>query len=236
MLKEAPVSVRFSQPCACFDLLCLCHYSLGLSLERLHGRTVLWWVAQRPFVNLLSNCFRVGGPGIRALRQLDPVIAKTVAEYTVSCMTVNPKLFLDVKSEVLLADVGFFKEACPAIKIFSIGLLKELLTVTHVGEAFVTQIGEAVVPSGSPGLSGRRFAECFLDCAASLALVEKPASMSNPRIGEKVMFLKAIYVYLSCSLKLREQYLEQDERFNLLEDDARLEIWARLRLSTAGSP
>jgi len=37
----------------------------------------------------------------------------------------------------------------------------------------VTRIGELVVPGGAEGLTARKFAECFLDCAAKYPALEE---------------------------------------------------------------
>jgi len=141
--------------------------------RRLVSQTERWWLAHRGLVNLLSNCFSVSDRpqalGILKHR-MDPIVAKQLAKYMIECMTVDHSLFLNSERNRNVRGLEVFSAE---VKIVSADVLRNLLQ-NDEDETFATEVANMMVPAGAPGLTGRRFAECFLDCAAHLALVDRP--------------------------------------------------------------
>lgn len=201
--------------------------------RRLHGRTNLWWSVQLIFTEILYDIFIFGDHAVSVLlKELDPLVTKTLTEHVVSCMTVDPKLFL---STSLLTDGGnllgintkVMECIAPTIQRLAVAILMKLVDVRVVGEVLVTQIGEMVVPSGSPGLSGRRFAECFLDLSAHLALDERMPAMPSVKLLGR---LKCIYTLLFKYSKLQPP-LVFDYTFTSVDGDDSFRSWAKARLN-----
>jgi len=88
----------------------------------------------------------------------------------------------------------------------------------------MTEIGEIIVPAGAPGLSGRNFAECFLDCATKFISMFELSKV-------RLRLFQYIYAQLLQCSQLRAQ-MHIDEVFRLVDYDSELENWARDRFNT----
>lgn len=200
--------------------------------HRLASRTDRWWFAQKGFVNLVHNCLSASVPehqAARALKQeLAPIVAEKLAEYTIECMTVDHALFLDYSPHRRTKGLEVFS---PEVRTVSIANLREIANVSIFGKAFVSRIGEMIVPAGAPGLTGRRFAECFLDCAAHLALVEGPEDFGVDKLATLRCILANFHICDRLHPLLGESPNEFFYELGGLRD---FKEWAKARLGTSG--
>jgi len=205
-------------------------FTLCCKKRRVYNRTDIWQDAAGFFFRLLRNCISTGcRPGRRALLALDPVVLKSFKEYNVTCLTVDCALFLDVETVQMLDGM---RHQNIEIKLDALSNLDTLVDKDFFGDDFVEDIGRMRVPRGSAGLGGRRFAQCFLNCAAALAITilkERPAFQS----GLILRCLKRIYVEFTQCEKLRPFFCRIDlmgVAFLYLESTSEFEKWAENRL------
>jgi len=88
-----------------------------------------------------------------------------------------------------------------------------------------------MVPAGAPGLTGRRFAECFLYCAAQLAIVEGPEDFGV----DKLAILSCILAHLYQCKRLHPLLGDPNKDFFYELGGLRdFKKWAKARLGTNG--
>lgn len=203
--------------------------------RRLVSQTERWWLAQRGLVCLLSHCFTVSDrrQALGVLKhKMDPIVAKQLAKYMIECMTVDHSLFLNSKQNKRVTGLEVFSAE---VKITSTSVLRNLIQ-NDDDEKFAAEIANMTVPAGAPGLTGRRFAECFLDCAAHLALLEGPPELGHgPHFGFDLHSeLRCMQAHFFVKCESLHSLFEMDKEFYSyeiggLEDFQR---WARARLGS----
>jgi len=196
--------------------------------HRYYNHTYGWLTMQRQFLILLRSCFVVVSPvGIKTFLQMDALVLESLAEHIVLCMCVDPRLYLNVRKESIDYREILQKDNLQ-IKLEALFVLKTLLSVEDFGDAFGTLIGEVVVPGGALGLTGRRFAECFLDCASSFTVLKQQPEYESTTV---VAALYCIYhEFWECS-KLRPILGAFDGAFLSVASNSDFESWAQARLT-----
>jgi len=204
--------------------------------RRLYSRTDAWFAILKRFLKALDNCFVSPEPATRALLTMDKLVVNTLTEFLVQCMTVEFSLFLDVNAVQNTIHDQEVSEASKLaassdIKSMACLLLRDLVTLTVVGEDFVMRIGEIVVPGGAEGLTGRKFAECFLDCAAKYPALQGHHQLHSVPLDIKLQCLQFIcYQFYECSSLRPLLVLHEAQTFLELEDGNQFQRWADERL------
>jgi hypothetical protein len=195
--------------------------------RRLFGSTEHWWEIQKATMALISNCLMAEHTAARVLlNDLGPLVKTTLLEQVIFCLTVDPVLFLRAKSFSLkssqtgLSLIISRKSAAQA--------LVELADISNVGEPTVCQIGKLIVPSGALGLTGRKFAECFLDCAAHHALHAGREGQGS--LNEQYEEFQYIYSCLLKSPELLPLLGDFDRSFTMVNSSSTFVRWAKQRL------
>jgi hypothetical protein len=121
------------------------------------------------------------------LKEVNPSVATAILEHFVFSLTVDTSRYLlpDTPVKKSLLAEGSTELLSGAMKT-----LVELADIHSVGESVVCRIGLLQVPAGSPGLTGRQFAGCFLDVAARVALTVILSSISEFRAQH---FLESVH-------------------------------------------
>ena len=207
--------------------------------KRLFGRTKHWSGIHTYFVQVLGNCFVTKTDITKAfLRDMDPLIVNTLMEYLIFCLTVDPFLYLRTKSpvarEMQQPDSGIQVQDAhyAALQMGSVRVLSDFFNIEVVGESFVQRVAEIVVPGGAPGLTGRKFGECFLDLAAKLAVAQdvfnrSRIGMERPVVKELQMMHVALLI--SCSSDLVGD--DTDDTFLRLNSTEAFLLWANSRMN-----
>jgi len=197
--------------------------------RRLCGKTDTWWNVQSYLAFLLSGCLQrhpesTGDPKINVFLDIfDPYVTKTLMGHLVGSLAVDAKIFLNVKSPLTFQPEEGQQSHVWCLKAHSLMCLAKFVQLEVVGEAFVTEIGEIVVPAGAPGLSGRKFAECFLDGAAKFVSMFELSKV-------RLKLFQYIYEQLLQCPQLRAQ-MHIDEVFRRIDNDSALGNWAKDRLT-----
>lgn len=200
--------------------------------RRLYNRTDVWHATLLLFLTLLFTCLSAGPSAIRALLQLDQLVLDSLTEHIIAYMTIDISLFLDLDSG--RAESPEWSNS--AIKSAALSVLVKLVGVSDGGEAFTTRIGEILVPGGSVGLTGRQFAECFLDCAAKFTALKELQDF--PEYEESVTLRQLQFIYqefYKCS-RLRPALGVFDRTFYNLQNNNQYESWAHARLNDTNPP
>jgi len=215
-------------------ILCCC-----TKKRHMMGRTDCWFVTQEALLGLLETCLHTvshdDSRGLRLIKSIDPYVTDKLMELLVFNLTVDPKLFLQVKS--LLFTMKSRKgpsSVLPSSKVHALVVLTLFLQfsdrVDDGGEAMVKKVGRLIVPFGAPGgLTGRHFAECFLDWAAHMGLAEY--CMNSTYMGvELLQCLVKLYFRFGICKGLSDLVDGFDKEFIGLKSDSALKDWAKARL------
>lgn len=117
------------------------------------------------------------------------------------------------------------------IKSDAMRILAELVNIRVFRDHtnFATFIGKVVVPGGAAGLTGRRFAECFLDCAASFFVLKVLPEYTSSHVLFNLRFVYQEF-FQQCP-NLRPILGTFDREFLTLGNNRDFESWSQARLN-----
>lgn len=194
--------------------------------RRLHGRPEHWWGVQFAITALLGNCMIAEGVAAAVLlKEVDPSVTSAMLEHIIFALTVDPTRYLPPDTPLAGPFASGDLLDHSRLKKVAMPVLVELVDISRVGENVVYRIGTSTVPAGAPGLSGRMFAECFLDVAARVALAVIGAKESDGHhLAEELHY---VYSCLLRSPRLVPLLGEFDHAFISANSSQALLRWAR---------
>ena len=198
--------------------------------RRLYGATEHWWGVRTGLMQLLQNCFLAQEQATAVLmNDLDPIVMNVLLDQVIFALTVDPTIFLRTKSPLLERSPeqnAIFGKMC------TLSILVELVDIANVGEAMVCRIGTLIVPGGAPGLTGRKFAECFLECVARLAIAfsTNEQTRTTDMMIQRMQELHYIYSCLFKCPQLLPMLGPFDEAFTSADSPQSFLLWSRRRL------
>ena len=152
--------------------------------------------------------------------RVEPIVLETFAEHLVASCCIDVRLLGNSNS----VETPNFSDD----QSISLSALFVLGSLVQHNRAFTAYVGKVVVPAGARyKMTGRPFAECFLDFAAkSLSFREDPLYCSN-----KVAYYSVCIYKSFCRCRDLATIIGSiDHEFLALENGDAFEVWAQARL------